>query len=59
MVFAKYYAKKRNEGKAHHVACSHLIKKLIRVIFILEKIIWVLIHQNFADCVATIDNRQF
>lgn len=37
MVFAEYYAKKRNEGKAHRVACSHLIKKLIRVIFILEK----------------------
>ena len=37
MVFAEYYAKKRNEGKPHRVACSHLIKKLIRVIFILEK----------------------
>lgn len=37
MVFAEYYAKKRNEGKTHRVACSHVIKKLIRVIFILEK----------------------
>lgn len=37
IVFAEYYAKKRNEGKSHRVACSHLIKKLIRVIFILEK----------------------
>jgi len=37
MVFAEYYEKKRNEGKSHRVACSHLIKKLIRVIFILEK----------------------
>ncbi|WP_105620108.1 IS110 family RNA-guided transposase [Vallitalea okinawensis] len=37
MVFAEYYAKKRTEGKTHRVACSHLIKKLIRVIFTLEK----------------------
>lgn len=37
MVFAEYYAKKRGEGKSHRVACSHVIKKLIRVIFILEK----------------------
>ena len=37
MVFAEYYAKKRNEGKTHRVACSHVIKKLIRVIFTLEK----------------------
>ena len=37
MVFAEYYAKKRNEGKTHRVACSHVIKKLVRVIFILEK----------------------
>ena len=37
MVFAEYYAKKRTEGKSHRVACSHVIKKLIRVIFTLEK----------------------
>lgn len=37
MVFAEYYAKKRNEGKPHRVACSHVIKKLIRIIFTLEK----------------------
>lgn len=37
MVFAEYYAKKRNEGKTHRVACSHVIKKLIRVIYTLEK----------------------
>lgn len=37
MVFAEYYAKKKSEGKTHRVACSHLVKKLIRVIFTLEK----------------------
>lgn len=37
MVFAEYCAKKRNEGKTHLVACSHVIKKLIRVIYTLEK----------------------
>lgn len=37
MIFAEYYAKKRSEGKTHRVACSHLVKKLIRVIFTLEK----------------------
>lgn len=37
MVFAEYYAKKRNEGKPHRVACTHVIKKLIRIIFTLEK----------------------
>ena len=37
MTFAEYYAKKRNEGKTHRVACSHVIKKLIRVIYTLEK----------------------
>ena len=37
MTFAEYYHKKRNEGKSHRVACSHLVKKLIRVIFTLEK----------------------
>lgn len=37
ITFAEYYAKKRAEGKTHRVACSHLAKKLIRVIFTLEK----------------------
>lgn len=36
-VFAEYYDKKRAEGKPHRVACSHVIKKLIRVMFYLEK----------------------
>lgn len=36
-VFAAYYDKKRSEGKPHRVACSHLVKKLIRIIFNLEK----------------------
>ena len=37
IVFAEYYAKKRAEGKPHRVACSHMIKKLIRVLHKLEK----------------------
>ncbi len=37
MIFAEFYAKKRNEGKSHRVACSHVIKKLIRIIYHLEK----------------------
>ncbi len=36
MVFAEYYHKKRREGKPHRVALSHVAKKLIRVIYILE-----------------------
>lgn len=36
MVFAQYYHKKRNEGKPHRVAQSHLAKKLLRVIYTLE-----------------------
>jgi len=35
-VFAEYYNKKRNEGKPHRVALSHVCKKLIRVIYTLE-----------------------
>jgi transposase len=35
-VFAEYYNKKRNEGKSHRVALSHVCKKLIRVIYTLE-----------------------
>ena len=33
----EYYLKKRNEGKAHRVALSHVAKKLVRIIFSLEK----------------------
>ena len=32
-----YYHKKRNEGKCHRVALSHVAKKLIRIIYHLEK----------------------
>ena len=32
-----YYLKKRSEGKCHRVALSHVCKKLIRVIYCLEK----------------------
>lgn len=34
--FAEYYYKKRREGKTHRVASTHLVKKLLRVIYILE-----------------------
>lgn len=37
MVFAEYFQKKRHEGKTHRFACSHLVKKLIRVIYTLKK----------------------
>lgn len=35
--FYDYYQKKRSEGKCHRVALSHVCKKLIRVIYTLEK----------------------
>ncbi len=35
-VFAEYYAKKRAEGKPHRVALTHVAKKLLRVIHILQ-----------------------
>ncbi len=35
--FYDYYLKKRSEGKCHRVALSRVCKKLIRVIYILEK----------------------
>jgi transposase len=35
-VFAEYYYKKINEGKTHSVACSHIARKLIRLIYTLE-----------------------
>ena len=41
--FYDYYLKKRSEGKCHRVALSHVCKKLIRVIYSLEK------HNNDFD----------
>ncbi len=35
--FSAYYRKKVSEGKAYNVACSHVAKKLVRVIFALLK----------------------
>ena len=35
--FALYLAKKRAEGKHYYVAISHVVKKLVRLIFHLEK----------------------
>ena len=35
--FYDYYLKKRSEGKCHRVALSHVCKKLIRIIYSLEK----------------------
>ena len=35
-IFYQYYLKKRNEGKSHRVALTHLAKKLLRVIYYLE-----------------------
>ena len=37
MTFATYYAKKRGVGKPHRVAITHVAKKLIRVIYALER----------------------
>ena len=37
LTFYDYYLKKRSEGKCHRVALSHVYKKLIRVIYCLEK----------------------
>ncbi len=34
--FAEYYAKKRAEGKPYRVALSHVVKKLLRVIYTLQ-----------------------
>lgn len=36
-IIYEYYLKKRNEGKAHRVALSHVAKRLVRIIFSLEK----------------------
>ena len=35
--FAEYLSKKRAEGKHYFVALSHVVKKLVRVIFHLER----------------------
>ena len=35
--FAEYLSKKRAEGKHYYVAISHAVKKLVRVIFHLER----------------------
>ena len=35
--FYDYYLKKKDEGKHHRVCLSHIAKKLIRIIFYLEK----------------------
>lgn len=35
-VLYDYYRKKRNEGKSHTVALSHVAKKLVRIIYYLE-----------------------
>jgi transposase len=35
-VFYDFYLKKRNEGKPHRVALTHVVKKLLRVIYQLE-----------------------
>ena len=37
MTFAEYYEKKRAQGKPHRVAITHVAKKLIRVIYALER----------------------
>ena len=36
-VLYDYYLKKRSEGKVHNVAVSHVARRLIRIIFYLEK----------------------
>ena len=35
--FSAYLAKKRAEGKHYNVAISHAVKKLVRLIFAMEK----------------------
>lgn len=35
--FSEYLSKKRSEGKHYFVAISHAVKKLVRVIFHLER----------------------
>ena len=45
-VFRSYLAKKRAEGKPYNVALSHAIRKLVRVIYHLEKTHQVYIRQT-------------
>ena len=35
-IFTDFYYKKRNEGKPHRVALTHVAKKLVRVVYKLE-----------------------
>ena len=35
-IFTEFYYKKRNEGKTHRVALSHVAKKLVKIIYKLE-----------------------
>ena len=35
-IFTEFYYKKRNEGKTHRVALTHVAKKLVRIIYKLE-----------------------
>lgn len=37
MTFAAYYAKKHAEGKSRRIAITHIAKKLVRVIYALER----------------------
>lgn len=37
MTFATYYARKRAESKPHRVAITHVAKKLVKVIYALER----------------------
>ncbi len=36
-IFSAYLTKKRAEGKHYNVALSHAVKKLVRLIFAMEK----------------------
>jgi transposase len=36
-ILYEYYRKKRNEGKLHRVALTHVAKRIVRIIFHLEK----------------------
>lgn len=43
-----FYWKKRNEGKVHRVALSHVARRLINTIFYIKNIIKILI-QNYLN----------
>lgn len=53
MTFASYYANKREEGKPHRAAITHVAKKLIRVIYALEKQISTIILRSFVKSFHT------